>query len=194
MRPGFQRPRRRMEGVSAANVVAVVEQSDARDQEDAAMPGEDHQRVTYSVTDEDIFRFLVYHTLHDPGSWCGFIVGALFLFVFTTSLVSTGFKGTRPSFAAMWGLVAALFFLLTYRWYLRLRARKGKHTLPGSLGEHTVAISPEGLFTSTPLGEGTLKWAAFDRVVGTPDYLYLYVGKSAATIVPRRGFSSSTTA
>lgn len=44
------------------------------------------------------------------------------------------------------------------------------------------------------VAEGTLRWAAFGRVVGTPDYLYLYVGKSAATIVPRRAFGSPAAA
>ena len=60
----------------------------------------------------------------------------------------------------------------------------------GTLGEHTMEISPDGLVATSPRGEAKLKWTSFARIVSAPDYLYFYLGKRIATIIPRRAFSS----
>jgi hypothetical protein len=146
-------------------------------------------RVEYTVTREDVYRFLLYNLLHNR-----LLVGLLaaeflFLFGITMNRVSYHFSGVPTSLSAVCGLLVVAAVLLLYRQRL-WQASKGSGVTVGTLGEHTIEISPDGLVATSPRGEAKLKWTSFARIVGAPDYVYLYLGKRLATIIPRRAFPS----
>ena len=154
------------------------------------MSEHDQLRAEFAVTEEDVYRLFVYGTLHDLSTMIRVSVYFLLLFGLTTHLIVTDFPGTQYGLAAAWGLLAGVAFLLIARWLLRLKARRSGQDMMGSIGERAVEISPEGFLSSSPKGEAKLNWSAFSRFVGTSDYLYFYMGKRAATVVPRRAFPS----
>jgi hypothetical protein len=146
-------------------------------------------RVDYTVTEEDVYRFLLYDLRHNRLLMGLLIIEAPMIFGLTTDLVYYDVSGAPLAAAAFCGLLAVAAALYLYRQLLWRRA-KGAGRTKSTVGEHTVEISPDGLVATSATGEGRLKWTAFHRIVGTPDCLYLYLGKRIAVIIPRRGFSS----
>ena len=62
---------------------------------------------------------------------------------------------------------------------------------PGILGEHTIEISPEGLFEMTSVNESKHYWCGIRNVYSTDSYIFVFINKSVAHIIPKRAFKSN---
>src|SRR5438876_247650 len=66
----------------------------------ASMSEQGPLRAEFAVTEKDVYRFLVYGTLHSPSRMVRVPVYFLLLFGLTTRLIVTGFPGTQFAAAA----------------------------------------------------------------------------------------------
>jgi YcxB-like protein len=139
--------------------------------------------VTFSLTEEDLFCFLMFHSLHEQRrlTWGGYFAAIAFTFVM---VAKEGQIGMAVGFA----VALAIILIPTYRWSLRRAARRMMRESEQLVGENTRVLSPEGVLETGAWGEATLNWNAFDRIVETPDYIYLYRSPRMAEIIPRRAF------
>jgi hypothetical protein len=163
------------------------------------MPNEDGLRVTFSLTEEDIFQFLHYHRRRHPITprvlFVGSVISAVLVFGLAGYLVPEWGLGFR----LLCGLLAAIVFTPAYGWLqrrlLRWLAHQSNRTLIGNVGEHSVEISPEGFAMASAFGEGIRKWNGIDRIMDTPSYFCFFLGKEDSAIpIPRRAFRSSEAA
>jgi len=56
----------------------------------------------------------------------------------------------------------------------------------GSICEHVVQISEEGIFEKTDVNERKDKWFGVQRIAVENDYAFIYVGANQAHIIPRK--------
>ena len=61
----------------------------------------------------------------------------------------------------------------------------------GFLCEHELEIREEGLVERTSVNESIHRWAGFDKIVRSGNYIYIYVTDVGVHILPRRIFQSS---
>ena len=86
-------------------------------------------------------------------------------------------------------------YLIWHRWYWRrYPQRTAKNLLARGygrtvLGKHTVEISEDGVRHSGAFGDSQIRWAAIEKIEESAHAAYLYVGQSAAIIIPRSPFS-----
>jgi hypothetical protein len=139
--------------------------------------------VTFSLTEEDIFRFLMFHSLHEQRrlTWSGYLAAIACTFLL---VAKEGQIGMAVGFA----VALAIILIPTYRWSLRRAARRMMRESQQLVGENTCVLSPEGVLETGAWGEATLNWNAFDRIIETPDYIYMYRTPRMAEIIPRRAF------
>ncbi len=66
--------------------------------------------------------------------------------------------------------------------------------LPGEkgwiLGKHKFRLSEEGLFESTEYNENLTRWGGIQSVEETRDYVYIFVDRCMAHVIPKRCFDS----
>jgi hypothetical protein len=121
---------------------------------------------------------------------CG-ILGILFLLVFS-----------KYSIASIIYFSLGLYLVFAY-WYrfssnnFRKRVRKAVvkqySSIPNEeICRHNITISEEGLRDSSEFGESTQKWPAFNSVIQTDQYIYLFLRPGKGFIVPRRVFRDDT--
>jgi hypothetical protein len=91
--------------------------------------------------------------------------------------------------ATIFTLIAVLWFALSPRW---LRKRYRKHferhiaeTAGDLLPRITVLdLLPDGIFSSSHMGETKFRYDSVDRVVEHDGYTYVFIGKGIALLLP----------
>ena len=120
-------------------------------------------------------------------------VAAGFLMAFTVFLifVAIAFPDDEP--APYWSLILILVicvFALTYdrinEWYWRRNFRKYPNPT-----EVEWTFTEEGVQTKSSLGEGTLKWEAFIKVVEFIDGFLFYYSNNLFSWIPRSAFETA---
>src|SRR4051794_23582501 len=104
------------------------------------MSAEERLRVEYTVTREDVYRFLVYNLLRNRWIVAVLAVEVMALFGLTINRVSYPFSGVSTGVSAFSGLIVVAVVLLLIRQRL-WHVSKGSGTTVGTLGEHTMEIS-----------------------------------------------------
>jgi len=61
---------------------------------------------------------------------------------------------------------------------------------PGVVGEHEFIIQDDGLVEKTPFNESLHRWAGFQRIASSPNYLFLFVAGNIVHYIPLRIFAS----
>jgi hypothetical protein len=150
------------------------------------MHSEECRRVSYGITEEDLFRFYIYHFRYRSSYRLFLLLCFLIMFALVTFLVSDWGLG--------WGLAAGLVTVVGYafamRGLLRWKAKNAKRAFLGLIGEHHIEIRPDGFYQSTSASEGVRRWDGFYEIVSAPEAIYFYMGKEFAFLVPRRAFAS----
>jgi hypothetical protein len=80
-----------------------------------------------------------------------------------------------------------------YRWAIKRNHRKlysGSEN-KGVLGNHFLAIGPEGVRERSAVGESTTAWIGIERIEDDEQYLFLYTGPLQAHLIPKRAFATS---
>lgn len=107
-------------------------------------------------------------------------------------LLAVGVIGLAVSRAVDWGdrispfcfaLVLAGSLSLLYSPWVRLRARRrsGGYAVTGDYD-----ITDDNIMMHSGAQSGGIAWDGVDRVVDTPEFWILYVGRMPATVIPRR--------
>ena len=158
--------------------------------------GKEKERIVgveleYRLEESDLVAFLDYHCQYSEalreirrGQMYGYAillaVFALVYWFFGETAVGIAFLVLGPAWAAWWPARA------------RRLARKqaaafygqGPNALPE--GPNALKLDDEALFLRSPASDTRLPLPSVERIVETPDYLFIYVGSIQALIVPRR--------
>jgi hypothetical protein len=107
-------------------------------------------------------------------------------------LMAVGVIGLAVSLAVEWGeRIAPFCFALAvggllsmlYSPWVRLRARRhsGRYAVAGGYD-----ITDDNIMMYSGSESGGIAWDGVDRVVATPEFWIVYVGRMPATVIPRR--------
>lgn len=108
------------------------------------------------------------------------------------ALLAVGLAGLAVSRLVTWGtrisgvcfaLVAGGVLSLLYGPWVRLRARRrsGRYAVEGGYD-----ITDDNIMMYSGSQSGGIAWDGVDRVVDTPEFWIVYVGRMPATVIPRR--------
>lgn len=151
--------------------------------------GEKMNRIEYRLTEDDLLKFNLYYSANSDlhrrqRRRHRFLVPAAYA-------VFTGLLCLSRSFVAA-SLFAAFgigWFLLSPAWMRRhYRKHYGKH-VKETVGEFlqspmTLELRPEGICSSSYLGESKYRYAAVDSIVDHDGYTYVFIGKGSALVLP----------
>ena len=158
-------------------------------------------RVEVNITIEDLIRFFAHQTkqaMPVRRSLVAYAVTALCVlaggaFVFAAITDQESWLG-----AIVIGVSLGLYFIW-HVWYWKTYPERTAKTLLARgygrtlTGRHIVEILEEGVRHSGAFGDSTVRWGAIEKIEEDPDGAFIYVGPSAAIIVPRRSFSDDQT-
>ncbi|MFC0213952.1 YcxB family protein [Paenibacillus chartarius] len=110
------------------------------------------------------------------------IIIALILYVTKTSLW----------YSVTFGLTAGILIHLFS--YFRLKQRVYKLTVEnkGIVGEQELEVTEKGLVWKNEATEGLTQWSGIEGVEQNKEYVFIFINKIMAHIVPKRTFESQT--
>jgi hypothetical protein len=88
-------------------------------------------------------------------------------------------------------LMCAGVFAVCVPWWYRSNLRKtaekmfAESAYRKAFGKYTLALSEEGLASTSPTGEANYTWEAVDRVTLTPQYLFIFLVGPQGFAIPR---------
>lgn len=151
--------------------------------------------VTYELTPDDYWRFNLYYRRHK------YPVRPFMLYALSGAIgivfLGGGWVAVESWLAfgrAQLTLLACLLVLLfaavgilppTKRRMTKLAAQK-----PGLLCEHTIGISPEWLSEKTSVNENKAAWMTLKSLEEDSEYLFLFLDRLVAHVIPKRAFAS----
>jgi hypothetical protein len=141
---------------------------------------------SYRLDWKDIYRFLKHHTVrkHRGWTWGAYVLAILWF-------------GSLPAREGKWIEAGVLCILLTALFppilfgILRLQALNWTRNNPlMTTRPATLEVTAEGVHSRGEWGEARVAWNSYHEIVGTPEQILLYRGKTFAEIVPRAAFAS----
>ena len=151
--------------------------------------------VTYELTPDNFWHFRLYYLRHKH-----FIRPAL---MYTLSgIMGLAFLGGTWAAAELWltlgriswilllGLLVLPFFAFRMFPPTKGRVIKLAGQQPGLFCEHTIEISPEWLSEKTQVNESKVAWSTMKSLEEDPEYLFLFVDRLVAHVIPKCAFSS----
>jgi len=150
--------------------------------------------LEYRVEEGDLLAFLDHHMQHSDaartirrrqtyGYAVLFAVFGLVFWFFGETALAGAFLVLGPVWVAWWPVRARQI----YRKQALAMYREGPNPL--FEGPHVLTLDDAGLVATTPRAEARFALTNVQRVVETPDYLFVYLGAMQAFIVPRRRVS-----
>jgi hypothetical protein len=109
-----------------------------------------------------------------------FVVFGLVFWFFGEAALAIAFLVLGPVWIAWWPARSRQI----YRKQALAMYREGQN--PMFEGSHVLRLEDAGLVATTPKAEARLALTSVQRIVDTPDYVFVYVGAMQALIVPRR--------
>ncbi len=151
--------------------------------------------VTYEMTPEDVWHYQEYYRRHKAGLR-PILVYLLFGFA---GIVCVGgsfvaWKAWSRYGKAEWNIIlpllAEVFIILRLLPQTKARLTKKYRQKPGIFSRHTYQISPEWLVQKTSVRESKNAWAPLFSLEEDEKYLYYFLTKTTAYIIPKRAFTS----
>ncbi len=156
-------------------------------------------QVTFDLTPDDFWHFSIYYR-HHKYPIRPLLMYALFAMIslvfLAGSWVAVEVWLTRG--LLQWTLLVCLpillFFIVRFlpptKGRVVKKVRRFANQKPGLLCEHTIDISPEWLSEKTSVNETKVAWTTLKSIEEDSAYLFLFVDKLVAHIIPKRAFSS----
>jgi hypothetical protein len=158
--------------------------------------------IDFEITLEDMVEFNLYVLTHQNP----FKRNIRFSKVFSIcAMVFCAVLGVSNIFLSKDMVVTFIFFccvllIIFIYWFLfnskrykdRVRKAIKKHypRIPNEeMCRHKITISEEGLLDSTDYGNSIQNWSAFDSIVKTDQYIYLFLRIAKGYLIPKRAFS-----
>lgn len=158
-------------------------------------------QVTYRLTPNDLATLIQFHNTQSP------VVrrqrmGCLFIFLAAILVLPVGIligsdEPLLETASAIWPLLLGpvLFaaIIIPYsKWKLRRITKRmlkeGRN--PGFDGECTTTLQADGIHERRPSGINMRTWESVERIVTTPEHLFIYTSAIEAFVIPRRAFAS----
>ena len=150
--------------------------------------------LEYRLEEGDVLAFLDYHMQHSEaardvrrrqtyGYAFLFAVFGLVFWFFGEAALAIAFLVLGPVWIAWWPARSRQI----YRKQALAMYREGQN--PMFEGSHVLRLADAGLVAITPNAEAKIALTSVQRIVDTPESLFVYVGAMQAFIVPRRRVS-----
>ena len=150
--------------------------------------------LEYRLEEGDVLAFLDYHMQHSGaardirrrqtyGYAFLFAVFGLVFWFFGEAALAIAFLVLGPVWIAWWPARSRQI----YRKQALAMYREGQN--PMFEGSHVLRLEDASLVAITPNAEAKIALTSVQRIVDTPDSLFVYVGAMQAFIVPRRRVS-----
>jgi len=153
------------------------------------MTQEEHT-VRYTLAAADNWELTKYVIRSSPRYWL--MHGAL---IFGSAYLAATIRGTEAgtgAFDVRLFVGVALFMAALDYLAQRLKSIHRVRRTPGLVGAHELRITPEGLHgKSDGHPESHVTWSHIDRVVETEAWLYLFINRVSAVIVPQSAFATA---
>lgn len=150
----------------------------------------DEHTVRYTLAAADNWELTKYVIRSSPRHWL--LHSAL---IFGSAYLAGTLRGTDAgtgAFDLRLFLGAALFMAAFDYLAQRLKSVHRVRRTPGLVGAHELRITPEGLHgKSEGHPESHVTWSHIDRIVETDAWLYLFINRASAVIVPQSAFSTA---
>lgn len=157
--------------------------------------------VTYELTLEDVWHYNRYYLqnkaplrsllISDPSiiTKLGFGFLCLVLLMSFGLAVVSLFQHHSPDWTMLLTPIVALLAISRLLPPSKKRLAKIATQRPGLLCEHIVSISPEWLAERTFVNDTKVAWSTLHTIEEDHNYLFLFLSKNAAYIVPKRAFT-----
>jgi len=148
--------------------------------------------VKYRMTARDWAAFSFYHLSRSPLIWVMWLLLLLFVLQGQLSAIHAGAGVRRYVFAVAFMAVmfSAVFWLfISLIIVISLLSRRRGNILSA----HTLEITDDGIVEQTAQTRNETRWAGIQKLVLKRRYLFLYVGPSAAHVIPRRAAADEVT-
>jgi len=150
---------------------------------------EDEYTVRYDLEAADNWELTKFVFRTTPRYWA--LHGALIL---GTSWLAGSIRGLEAGSGAfdlrlalgVLGFMAAFDYLVQ-----RVKSVHRVRRTAGLVGPHELRISPAGLYGKSTDIESHVDWSHIDRVVETDTWIYLFLNRVSAVIVPRSAFATA---
>ncbi len=151
--------------------------------------------VKYELTPEDVWHYQGYYRRRKVGLRSIFVYllfGLAGIVCVGSSFVvwETWSRSGKVEWNTLLPLLAGIFVALCFLPPSKARMTKTYRQRPGVFARHTYQISPEWLSQLTPVSESKNAWASLFSLEEDESYLYYFLTKSTAYIIPKRAFTS----
>jgi len=153
--------------------------------------------VEYYTTFDD---YVAFNRHHRRQSWIVFCVRLMFYFFVLFWFVLCPIGMLIEDARKYWPYVAFSFAMaaaaLPLHWILSRLASSlllhilAKKKIQGSLGKTRLVLNDEWLTELTEAGSSAYMWRQVNHIDDTGDYLFIYVTRRSAAIIPKRAFAS----
>ena len=151
---------------------------------------QDEHSIRYTLHAGDNWELTKYVIRSSPRYWL--MHGAL---IFGSAYLAGSIRGTEAgtgAFDARLFVGVALFMAGFDYLAQRLKSVHRVRRTPGLVGAHELRITPDGLHgKSADQPESHVTWSHIDRIVETDTWLYLFINRVSAVIVPQSAFATA---
>ena len=168
----------------------------------------DRLSVEYHLTEADILAYYLYYTRSSPMIRRERLLALVGLPAIACALLlllclTRSFTAPESFWKVVlyyWYFWASIPIWVCLRLFFASESRRRRRFLKlinegdrHLIGPRKVCISPEELHESSMFVEATTRWAAFEQVATTADYIYLSSGPTLMVAIPRRAFPDEET-
>jgi len=165
---------------------------------------EENMKITFEITKEDISNYLMYNSKKSKSEKAVRII--VYLFMLTT-LLNSAFLFNRHMYGDKSYVTLALAILIALiMWSIAFKYRKmwlirsekkylkmvNKPKYASVLGNKTIELREEGIYTQDANKEGFKKWSELFRMEESDNYSYVFTIYRSLYIIPHRTFTSDS--
>jgi hypothetical protein len=166
----------------------------------AQLVGGEGLSLDYEVVPQDLIQFMLFHHKNSPTTRSQLFRAMVYMSIafFIAVLLMAWWAERQP--AMWWGVAALAIFgmirvaLMPANHRRKLRSAIERMSREGRnltlFGPRRVSMSPAFLSYASPYTQSLMRWVAVERVVSSPEAIYIYVSAASAHILPRRSFAS----
>jgi len=165
-------------------------------------PTIDDMQATYTVSRDDLAQLIDFQIRTSPTAktqrFKVLLIGTVATLALPLLVLSQSEKPLLRAAVDIWPLLIApvffaAFFLPYLRWKMRRTATRfldeGQNI--GLYGECQLDVGVDSLTETRPSGVTVRNWDSIERVVSTPDHLFVFTSGLEAFVVPRRDIPSA---
>jgi hypothetical protein len=136
--------------------------------------------IKFDFNRMDYWNFTKFHFVHKP-LLRGILIFYLAVILFVSVISILDGKGIG------FVIFTLIFFIVVY-FILKLVAMRAPASKAGTLGEHSLTATDEGLIEITSVKNSFTKWQGVLEILMVKNYIIIYIDNMAAHVIPKRAF------